>query len=255
MIADSKGLRICLKYAFPPNSYHYCGPERQKDVNGYLTEGVGDPGLAEILYKFDTLYKYLVLIAANNNIMDPFDRRVVEAYWIGNSLLDSVSRKKLVDHLTDSLKLKKRISGATLHPVLDKVSDAGFPHHNFHVLNIFVRTGHYAIAHTLETMDSCRISWGKVIDEELRIKNKEFRINGANGKRFFVNTAPLVYQHRTIELGPSTRKLVTSLANDPKVGDWVSLHWGFVCDVISGDQVRRLSSFTRQALAVANRSL
>ena len=84
--------------------FHYCGPERQNDILGYVENSAVDIGLAEILNHFDTLYQYLLLVAHQNNIADPFDQRVVETYWLGNSLLGNVKVKAFAAHLTDALK-------------------------------------------------------------------------------------------------------------------------------------------------------
>src|SRR4030042_1170915 len=100
MTLDMQGVMSCSRYSFAPNSLHYCGPERQSDMLGYVQHEAADKGLAEILHRFDTLYKYLVLIASSNHIHDPFDRRVVEAYWVGNNLLARVKTNQFAQHLT-----------------------------------------------------------------------------------------------------------------------------------------------------------
>ena len=94
--------------------FHYCGPERQNDILGYVENSAVDIGLAEILNHFDTLYQYLLLVAHQNNIADPFDQRVVEAYWLGNSLLGNVKVKAFAAHLTDAL--KRKLTGKNYSP-------------------------------------------------------------------------------------------------------------------------------------------
>jgi hydrogenase maturation factor len=230
MIFDSQGLIACGRYSFAPNSLHYCGPEKQRDMLEYVTEGQVDRGLFEIQSKFETLYPYLVLIASENNIKDPFDRRVVEAYWLGNSLLQRIKIRAFAKHL-DTLNLQQSI---------DSIVESGVPQHNFHVMNIFIRTGHHMVKHTLSTMDQCRISWGRVVEVE---------------KQYVVEIQPLQYIQDRLTLGVKEKKVVTSIAVKPEVGDWVSIHWGYVCDILTSRQRLNLMHFTQKALITANENI
>ena len=81
------GVTRCTRYAFGPNRLHMCGPDMNREVLAYMNEGVTDTGLTNILKEFQALHPYLTKIAHTNQIKDPFDSRVVEAYWIGNELL------------------------------------------------------------------------------------------------------------------------------------------------------------------------
>lgn len=240
MIADTKGLVLCSRYSFAPNSLHYCGPERQNDMLGYVKESAADGGLAHILHRFETLYPYLVLIASENHITDPFDPRVVEAYWLGNRLLGSVHMRSLVGHLEDTAQLKKKLSKKKFTSMMDEVVIDGVPQHNFHVFNVYVRTGHLAIPHTLTTMDQCRISWGKVKKH-------------IDAHHCIVSVRPLVYLGHTLQLGLPEKRTVTSIITSPIVGEWVSVHWGYICDRLTARQRMNLAYYTARALGAANR--
>lgn len=222
-ITNSEGLIACNRYAYPPNSLHYCGP------------GVSSENVSEHLQKFETLYPYLVLIAQANNITDPFDPRVVEAYWLGNNLLLQVKVRAFGDHLADRMKLRKKLPSGKFHALMDHIVD-GVPQHNFHVLNIFLRTGHQMVAHTLETMDNCRISWGKVVTPNT------------------MKTRPLVYKDDTLILGEPVLKTFQSIELQPKIGDWVSLHWGMICEVLTEEKCRNLAISTKRAIDHANKN-
>lgn len=247
-MVDSIGLRLCSRYAFGPNSLHYCGPEKQSDMAAYVTQAHTDAGLVEIVNKFDTLWAYLVLIASQNHIQDPLDRRVVEAYWIGNKLLGNIRERAFGDHLAYALELKKKLPLATFSREMNRVAH-GVPNHNFHVMNIYIRTGHHAIVHTLTTMDECRISWGKIKDvngSSLLVHGKEFH------EEYLVETRPLVYINQKLCLGEPVIKKVTSIGLPLNTGDWVSLHWGYVCAVLSMQEKKNLIHTTRIAIANAN---
>ena len=241
---NQTGLITCAHYAFPPNSLHYCGPEKQINLAAYREENIADLGLVEILQDFQTLYPYLALIAYENNIQDPFDPRVVEAYWIGNDLLDKVSMNKFYQHLNDSLGLKKRLKHNDLKYLFGKIPHGALPHHVFHVLNVFTRTGHQAVEHTLETMDACRISWGRIV----------------RNPKLLVETQPLVLEKGKLTLGKAILKeLIQSPSRSPfghlEGGLWVSFHWNTFCGVLTNGQATRLKSYTEQAISLANQTL
>ena len=263
------GLLTCSHYAFPPNSLHYCGPEKQNNLIGYQQEQIADQGLVEIIRDFQTLYPYLRLIAFENNIEDPFDPRVVEAYWIGNNLLNNVSMKNFNIHLTNSLGLKKKIKKKDLDLLIGKIPQGAFPHHTFHVLNVFTRTGHHTVEHTLETMDSCRISWGKIVQESWNIKHgtKHLRhpelllAQASVSGSILVETQPLSLENGKLALGKSAIKEIkipyslTANSQKLKTNSLISFHWNTFCDVITTHQAKQLEYFTKQALLLANTTL
>ena len=63
--------------------------------------GVVDRGLVRLAQAFAGAWPYLELIAAGCGIGDPLDRRVVEAYWVGNDLLDKVPVTEIGDSMQD----------------------------------------------------------------------------------------------------------------------------------------------------------
>jgi len=250
-MVDSRGLLLCSRYSFAPNSLHYCGPERQNDMRAYVTHGVADNGLTGILNRFETLYPYLNLIACHNNISDPFDRRVVEAYWIGNTLIRGIPVRAFASHLVDTLELKKKVKAGALQPMVDRMVGGGLPQHTFHVLNIFIRTGHHAAPQTLSTMNDCRISWGRVVKKVQRaLDNKK-----DDTAYYIVKTKPLVYTNDRLELGPPALKTIVGVGISPSPGDVVSIHWGYICDVLTLRQQRNLARYTFLAIQLANRSV
>ena len=139
-----QGLLRCARYSFAPNKLRYCGPDKNKELEAYLKVRVEDRGLKQLLNDFKVMYPYLKLIEDENGIDDPFDERVVEAYWIGNELLETVSMKEFYDHLMEGQGLKKRFKQKDLKRIVGKVPAGARVHHSFHVFNIWSRTGHEA---------------------------------------------------------------------------------------------------------------
>lgn len=241
---NEAGLILCSRFAYPPNSYSLCGPSKQNDFRGCVAQKTVDAGLREMLTQFATLYPYLCLIAGQNGLTDPFDYRVVEAYWIGNSLLNSVSLLPFIDHLSNNLALKRHLASRELSWLLAKLPLGGRPHHAFHVLNVWRRTGHNSVYHTLQTMEACLISWGKVI-------------NILPGE-LLIESRPLMMRADRLLFGTKKQRSIKTFHKNTHdqarvhVGDWIAYHWGLFCSVLTLDQLRRLVFYTQKALNLAN---
>jgi hypothetical protein len=236
------GTLVAARYGFAPNRLDLCGPHEARAILEYLSEGASDRGLAEILTQFVGAYPYLSFIAASNGISDPFDRRVVEAYWIGNELLNNVRMADFYRHLED--RFRKRAPRKLFQAVLGQIPDGARPHHNFHVFAMPIRTGHVEVAHTVQTMDECRISWGTVkavVGDELAIERQ-----------------PLVLKGDDLVLGDPVPGMVRWRFNgkaflEVQPGEVVAVHWGCACDRLTPAQLSHLKHQTRFHLLLVNR--
>ncbi len=238
------GILRCSRYAFGPNRLHYCGPDANREIAAYMEHDASDPGLQSLLVAFRTMYPYLRLIAQANGIRDPFDDRVVEAYWIGNGLLEAVGKRPFHRHLAEGLDMKRKMDGRSFDLVAEKLGLGAMPHHSFHVLDIWKRTGRLDIAHTLESMQACRISWGTV--------------TAVDGPSITVESEPLAYEGGKLLLGPpakrTVRRTLQSLSDIDlvKPGDVITMHWDVPCEVVTKAQARALRAYTLRHIALAN---
>ena len=210
------------RYAFAPNQLGYCGPADAGALLEYGALGRADNGFRALAQQFEGAWPQLRLIAAATGTADPLDREVVEAYWVGNRLLD-------------------RAGGA----------DAGLPHHSFQVFCHYPWAGllhdERRTEHALQVLDQCRIRWGRVISV-------------ADGK-VVVESRPLVWDgvrlalglpgRDTATLGPGNVELIEPL----RAGDWVSLHWGWVCDRLTPPQLVALRHYSAYHLTLVNQRL
>lgn len=172
---------------------------------------------------------------------NPFAFKVVEAYWLGNELLRSVRTRAFALFTSDVLALRRTLPPKQLHQLLPKLETA-VPHHSFHVLNIYRRTGHLPIAHTLQTMDKCRIGWGKVQ-----------HIEESSGQQMLhVKARALLYENDHLKLSQPVLRDVVSMGQKLTVGQWVAFHWDVVCSGITIRQVRNLAWYTKLAINQAN---
>jgi hypothetical protein len=242
------GIIRCTRYAFMPNRLHLCGPENQADILEFYANTNQQKNIKPIeplLKEFQTMFPYLRLITNSNRQKNPFAEKIIEAYWLGNNYLNNVKTAELYRHIADTIKLDKKISRKEFSEFQEKFNQFALPHHNFHVFSVWRRTGNIGQKHTLATMDACRISWGKIIrikPQSLVVKTKPL-IADANGKikesAEFIEREILNYFEGNI--------LLDSL----KAGDYVSLHWGCVCEKLTKQQVARLQKYTDLSLQFA----
>jgi hypothetical protein len=240
------GPLLFARYAYPPNALGLCGAEESRTLLEYGTAGASDEGLAELARAFEGAWPYLTLIAGANGIHDPLDPRVVEAYWVGNSLLDRVTPQMLARHVED--RFKGRV-GRSWEGIVDAVAAGAVPHHTFHVFAVYpwlglLRTG--AVEQPLSVVDRCRIAPGLV--------------EAVATDTVAVLVPSLRWDGKTLALGPWERRTARFGADglafvSPRPGDWVSLHWDFVCDWLTLGQATVLYRANQRALSAVNHSV
>jgi hypothetical protein len=241
------GILRCSRYAFGPNRLHYCGPDQNPELRAYIESSAQDPGLEHLLGKFKAMYPYLRFIADENDIRNPFDARVVEAYWLGNELLERVEKKHLRRHLVESYGAKKKTSAKEFAQLEEKLGAGAVPHHSFHVLDVWRTTGRKEWDHTLPMLDECRVGWGRVVS--------------ADGPSLTVKTEPLVLENGKLALGAPVEKILARKLESEydieqvRPGEWVSIHWSVPCEVLTPQQVATLKRFTLRHIALANRTI
>ena len=239
------GALLFGRYAFPPNRLGYCGPDDNQALLEQVSASRPDQGLLELERRFEGAYPYLCLIAQANEIPDPFDSRVVEAYWIGNDLLERVEAAPLYQSLRE--RFRARMKPSDFGWLARKLELSARPHHNFHVFDVYTRAGlmrNERADIALETMDSCRISWGRVVEveaAELVLERPALILSG--GKLGL--SEPRTFR-ASRQLGGR------GFVDGVKVDDMVSIHWNWACDVLDPGALSRLGQATRRSLALAN---
>lgn len=241
------GPLLCARYAFMPNRLEFCGGQHNLDLFERGVKSIVDPFLNVLLTEFQTLYPYLKLIASCNNISDPFDYRVVEAYWIGNNLLEKTTMKKFYNHFTNHLHLKKQLTKPQFKKLIGKIPASAIPHHNFHVFNVWLGSTIELNNKIVALLDSCRISVGKIV----QIFQNEVTIE--TDRLFLANNQ--IQINKPITKKVTYKYLNESFIKNPEIGHLVSLHWNFVCDTLTPAQAHNLKKYTQYSLALANKSL
>lgn len=233
-----------VRYAFMPNRLQYCGGDDNRTILDYAVADVREPPLVAMLRKFTGALPYLALIARRNGIADPFDERVVEAYWIGNELLERVEARELYDHLR--VRYGSELSPRTMDRIAAKAPAGARPHHSFHVFDVWRQTER-GRNEVLATIDSCRISWGMV--------------TGVEPGELVVERAPIELREGRLVYGTPRSERVTRMLEgngfvaSAAIGDVVSIHWNWACEVLDERQRRSLERYTAHHLRLANETL
>lgn len=243
---DGDGALSFARFAYPPNQLGYCGPDVHDEMLQRVDARAGGAELRALARGFEGAWPYLELIAAGNGIRDPLDGRVVEAYWIGNRLLDRVDTPLFADSLVRRFAPSLRWR-ADRDRLLDPLAGGGVPHHGFHVFAVYpwvglLRSG--AVDQALQVLDRCRIRWG--------------RITALGQSQATVESRPLGWDGRRLTLGAPRAEIATTtrdgylLAPRLRVGDWCALHWDWVCEPLDRRRLDALRRYTHQQLDAVN---
>jgi len=240
---------LFARYAYGPNNLGYCGPEEAQALFESATAPAADQALLRALARqFEGAFPYLELIARANGLPDPLDRRVVEAYWLGNGLLDRVTPALLGESLRERFRPRLGVDGWRW--LGSKPELGAVPVHAFHVLDVFPRVGLMrtgAVDRALQIMDSCRIRWGRVLEQD--------------GDWLVVSAVPLELANGQLALAPPRVERVrgwrdgAGFVDRVEPGDVVSLHWDWACERLDARRLATLMTWTARELAIANRTI
>lgn len=239
------GPSLFARYAYPPNELGYCGPSDSGALIESATQVGGTGLLRQLAAQFEGAWPYLELIAGCNGITDPLDRRVVEAYWVGNQLTTQVPAASLAASLDDRF---ARRTARNFDPLVSAAFTGGVIQHDFHVFAVYpwlgmLRAGKEGAP--LEILDRCRIRWGHVVE-----LHEDF---------LTVTSRPLRFDGSRLTLGDEEPEVVrrardgVGFVNELSIGDAVSLHWDWVCERLSDVSLRWLQACTRANLDAVNR--
>lgn len=240
------GLQLFARYAYPPNERGYCGPADHLALLEYRTDGVVDAGLVTLAKSFHGPWPYLKLMAEATGTGAPFSRRIVEAYWVGNELLDTVDTLDFGNRVDETF--RGRVGRNW--PGMAEAIPGGLPHHSFHVFVTYPWVGLLNQSHRgepLRILDQCRIRWGQV--------------DAVHGDEAVVTSRPLQFDGRRLYLGEPRPETVTlavgglGFVEPLPPGAWVSMHWSWVCDRLTSRQVRDLQRFSKRQLDMTNNEL
>jgi Family of unknown function (DUF6390) len=237
---NGRGALRFARYAFPPNQLGYCGPADSGSLLEHIMTGTSDAELRQLATGFAGAWPYLELIAAAAGRDDPLDPDVVEAYWLGNGLLDAVPVSMMGNSLDDRF---RRRAGAGWSSLAEAIPAGAVPHHSFHVFGVYpwvglLRAGEFD--EPLRILDRCRIRTGTV--------------QAIEGSSIAVRSRPLTWDGYRLDVGSPTIELV-HIADDGSilsVGATVTMHWDWICESVSPAVAMRVEAVTRSQMDLVN---
>ncbi|MBN1940741.1 MAG: hypothetical protein JW772_01005 [Candidatus Diapherotrites archaeon] len=233
-------LVFCCKYALITNTLGYCG---QENAHSELCDFIRAPSeekmprIKELLDTFFGLHSYLELIATENS-KQAYDFDVVEAYWIGNSLLENIERREIQKTI-----LSLQNFGLPQKLAEEKASSLPvnmLPHHSLHVLHVNFITP--KLKPLVDNLSHCMILWAKAesIAKNGKLKARAAELELLNGK--FV-------------LDQKFRALENPFNLKPRLGDVVSVHWGNAIQILETSEFKKLRKYTLQNIEGENKLL
>lgn len=237
-----QGVQLAARFSIATNRLKYCGPaDAEPALFRTIVDGKDLDASRTALLKFEALEPYLTAIAAKHGL-DPLDRDVVEAYWIGNELLEDFTRddfRGILDVLAHRGLPRSMADTFAAH-----LPERPLPHHTFHVSFVGVGnvTGH--VKTTLPNMEACRPAWARVLR--------------AAGGKLEVEKPALTYDRGRLRIGAAVHE---TLAYDRRFlatvrkGDHVAIHWNWPALKLADGQLTNLKEFTLRSLDAANEAL
>jgi len=263
------GPLLFARYAFRPNELGYCGGDDARSLFDHVREGVVDGDVVRLDREFEGAYPYLQLIAASNGIVDPLDHRVVEAYWLGNELLERIPPAAFGDDLR--VRFRVRTDPSEWRWLREHPGLGARAHHSFHVLSVLPRTGLLRggrVGDVLRAMENCAIRPGQIVAVDhgkLLVRARSFELRDG---RLVLGEPSIEFARRWVEEpdAAGAGRVDDARSNGRRVagsgfvdgaapGDWVALHWGWACGLLETGQRTRLEAITETNLRIAADSL
>jgi len=241
-MADLSGVPLGARFSLVTNRLGYCGPpDAGSALYRAATEGTDLERAGASLLAFEALAPYLRALGRRHGL-DPLHREVVEAYWIGNRLLDAFTADDFAPIL-DAL-ARRGLPASSARWLREHLPSGAFPHHAFHVAFVGVGavTGHAPT--NLPTMERCRPAWATVrsVGPGTATIARPSVTLGAGG---FAWSAP------TTSTVPVDPKLLPGLA----AGETVAVHWDTPVLRLTPAEAEALERYSRRAFELAGPSL
>lgn len=238
---SSDGLETFFRFVFPPNKLNYCGPEgiHKKIIEFLKGKKELRNELGSSIHEFKAAYSYLKLITKSNFMRDPLDERVVEAYWIGNELLEKVSDSALKRMIHSEFPKFNSVPEEVLLKLVLNFPSGALPHHSFHVFHLFSLTD--KVIPVVEYMDCCRIGFGKV---------KSFGEN-----KLMISFKPIVALNDNLLFGDTALKeldFIPELFPNLREESLIAFHWNTACMELTHNQFGSLRHYTQHSMDVIN---
>jgi len=239
------GVRLAASYSYLPNCLGFCGSQKKGDLllmEEFIERKISEKKIIPVLEKLEAAFFYYKLIARKNGIKNPFAKKVIEAYWIGNELLEKVSRMDLQKMILKDFVKPHLLTVAEAQKRIKKIPKGSKAHHSFHVFILGPIAGRIDMKE-LSLKDVCRTGFGEVLE----VKKEK------NGNFLLVNFQPIVTNDRKYLLGQGKKikiKWNKNILPKVKIGETVSFHWGTAVQVLNKSKTENVIKYTENTLGL-----
>lgn len=226
------GLKKAILYSLKPHELNFCGPLDVKNSKVILKEyalGKSYPRekIKSLLNEFHGAISYYSLIASKNKINNYYDKKVVEAYWTGNELLEKVKKRDLYEMILSDFVQPHLLTREKARKIVKRIPAGVVSHHSFHVFFLGSITGRVKISDQMN--NKCMISWGRVV----KLFERERVAQVKTQKLFPKKTEVEMKVEWDKEFIPNLEK-----------GDIVSSHWGRILEILTKKELNNLKKYT-----------
>ncbi len=169
------------------------------------------------------MYPYLHLIASANSLQ-AFDEQVIEAYWLGNQLLENVSFREMQKIILSFQ--KHGLPSSIAEKKAANLPEEMLPHHSMHVLHINFLS--QKVKPFIQNLSNCLIQWGTV--------------QGQTTKGIKVKGVELLLESNELKLKEKEKTIQNPFNLQLQPNDQISVHWGNAIEKISGDELKNLKN-------------
>jgi hypothetical protein len=237
-----EGVFLHAKHALMPNTLGDCGPDENSRILEALHDLKAGDDLLSTLKGFEAAYPFVRMIADSTG-REPFDYEVTEAYWLGNELLEHIEPSRFFKFAQEGPATRMTLEDSK--DLFRTLGTSAKPHHTFYVLGMYSRAkGEPEVdKRLLQLMDSCRISWGRVVGVKKKTLSVERPSLSLDQGRLRLSRPAKVAVDYDREIKPFATI---------KEGDWVSIHWNFASEKLKKYQLRNLRTYTSLDVKAAN---
>ncbi len=229
------GVEFSARYSYPPCRLGHCGTRSFPAIfELYLEKKIDQWDLKKELEKFMVPTSYLRLIAEHAK-KEPFDYEVVEAFWLGNQLLETVPHKALAQFIKEDL-VRAGLKKDRARHLAENLPEKSLAHHSFHAM--YIQFVSEKVPRTHNSFDLCRIGYGTVQYASEDFLKLDYRA--------------LLYKNKQYFLGKTGKRIRPGFVKDAERGDVVSTHWGAAIEKITERQSRNLENYTQRTISVVN---
>ena len=239
-MSPSTGEILFSRYACSPNELGYCGPEVANAFEHIASGKESSIHFRKAASEFSGVWVYLEILGELLG-RDPLDPELVRGYWIGNDLVDSVDIDTFWDKLISIISAR---AGSYWKYLDDNLRAEAQPSHAFHVLGIYPwsRLLSSGRPEPVEVLTSCCI--------------RPAIVTAITGD--LIEVDELTFDYVDGILVPRTRRtssLPVKFDLTPAVGEYVAIHWGHICDLLTREEFNRLSSSLTTQLELVSQRL